>query len=49
MAVPNCNSKEQYRTVLDDKAEGVFQGKIFVRQPAQKTDGQMMEPGASVV
>nr|WP_321444400.1 Fe-S cluster assembly protein SufD [uncultured Cohaesibacter sp.] len=41
-AVPNCNSKEQYRTVLDDKAEGVFQGKIFVRQPAQKTDGQMM-------
>ena len=41
-AVPHCNSKEQYRTVLDDKAEGVFQGKIYVRQPAQKTDGQMM-------
>jgi Fe-S cluster assembly protein SufD len=41
-AVPNCNSKEQYRTVMDDKAQGVFQGKIFVRQPAQKTDGQMM-------
>ncbi|SNY93770.1 Fe-S cluster assembly protein SufD [Cohaesibacter sp. ES.047] len=41
-AVPNCNSKEQYRTVMDDKAEGVFQGKIIVRQIAQKTDGQMM-------
>lgn len=41
-AVPNCNSKEQYRTVMDDKAEGVFQGKILVRSIAQKTDGQMM-------
>lgn len=41
-AVPNCNSKEQYRTVMADKAAGVFQGKIIVRQPAQKTDGQMM-------
>ncbi|WP_319531637.1 Fe-S cluster assembly protein SufD [uncultured Cohaesibacter sp.] len=41
-ATPNCNSKEQYRTVLDDKAEGVFQGQIVVRQYAQKTDGQMM-------
>ena len=41
-AVPNCNSKEQYRTVLDDKAEGVFQGQIVVRQYAQKTDAKMM-------
>ncbi|WP_316862728.1 Fe-S cluster assembly protein SufD [uncultured Cohaesibacter sp.] len=41
-AVPNCNSKEQYRTVLDDKAEGVFQGQIIVRQYAQKTDAKMM-------
>ena len=41
-AVPNCNSKEQYRTVMDDKSEGVFQGKILVRKIAQKTDGQMM-------
>ena len=40
--VPNCNSKEQYRTVLDGRAEGVFQGKIYVRQPAQKSDAQMM-------
>ncbi|WP_319499217.1 Fe-S cluster assembly protein SufD [uncultured Cohaesibacter sp.] len=41
-AVPNCNSKEQYRTVLDDKAVGVFQGQIIVRQYAQKTDAKMM-------
>lgn len=41
-AVPNCNSKEQYRTVLDDRAQGVFQGKIIVKPQAQKTDGQMM-------
>lgn len=41
-AVPNCNSKEQYRTVLDDRAQGVFQGKIIVKPHAQKTDGQMM-------
>nr|WP_319388982.1 Fe-S cluster assembly protein SufD [uncultured Cohaesibacter sp.] len=40
--VPNCNSKEQYRTVLDDKAVGVFQGQIIVRQYAQKTDAKMM-------
>ncbi|PLW77443.1 Fe-S cluster assembly protein SufD [Cohaesibacter celericrescens] len=41
-AVPNCNSKEQYRTVMDDRAESVFQGKIIVQPIAQKTDGQMM-------
>jgi Fe-S cluster assembly protein SufD len=27
--------------VLDDEARGVFQGKIIVRQHAQKTDGKM--------
>jgi Fe-S cluster assembly protein SufD len=27
--------------VVDDEAQGVFQGKIIVRQHAQKTDGQM--------
>lgn len=35
---PNCNSFEEYVGVLDDKAVGVFNGKIFVRQDAQKTD-----------
>lgn len=41
-AVPHCNSRELFKTVLDDEATGVFQGKIIVRQHAQKTDGRMM-------
>ncbi|MCP8940288.1 Fe-S cluster assembly protein SufD [Alsobacter sp. SYSU M60028] len=41
-AVPDCVSRELYKTVLDDEATGVFQGKIIVQQPAQKTDGKMM-------
>jgi Fe-S cluster assembly protein SufD len=34
-----CESRQVFKNVLADKAEGVFQGKIFVRRPAQKTDG----------
>lgn len=34
-------SRELFKTVVDDAAQGVFQGKIIVRQYAQKTDGQM--------
>ncbi|KZL17579.1 FeS cluster assembly protein SufD [Pseudovibrio axinellae] len=41
-AVPECESREYYRTVVDDKARAVFQGKIIVEPAAQKTDGQMM-------
>ncbi len=41
-AVPNCVSEELEKTVLDDAARGVFQGKIVVRPDAQKTDGRMM-------
>lgn len=37
-AVPNCPSNELYRAVLDDKSRGVFNGKILVRQDAQKTN-----------
>jgi Fe-S cluster assembly protein SufD len=40
-AVPHGNSRELFRTVADGSAQGVFQGKIIVRQHAQKTDGQM--------
>ncbi len=40
-AVPHGTSRELFRTVVDDEAQGVFQGKIIVRQHAQKTDGQM--------
>jgi Fe-S cluster assembly protein SufD len=33
--------REQFKTVIDGDATGVFQGKIIVRQIAQKTDGKM--------
>ncbi|HVM88976.1 MAG TPA: Fe-S cluster assembly protein SufD [Puia sp.] len=35
---PNCFSNELYKGVLNDEATGVFNGKIFVRQQAQKTN-----------
>jgi len=41
-AVPHCESREVYKGVLDDTARGVFQGKIVVRQDAQKTDGHQL-------
>ena len=37
-AMPHCNSHQLYKGVLDDRAKGVFNGKIFVRPDAQKTD-----------
>lgn len=39
-AKPNCNSFEVYKTILDDRAHGVFNGKIFVYEDAQKTDAK---------
>ncbi|MFK7839140.1 MAG: Fe-S cluster assembly protein SufD [Bdellovibrionales bacterium] len=39
---PNCQSNQFYRTLLDDKARGVFQGKVHVHQIAQKTDGYQL-------
>lgn len=41
-AVPGCNSRELFKTVVDGAATGVFQGKIIVAPDAQKTDGKMM-------
>jgi Fe-S cluster assembly protein SufD len=35
---PNCLSNELYKGILNDQATGVFNGKIFVRQLAQKTN-----------
>jgi Fe-S cluster assembly protein SufD len=35
---PNCLSNELYKGILNDNATGVFNGKIFVRQLAQKTN-----------
>ena len=34
----HCDSNELYRGVLLDRATGVFNGKVFVRQDAQKTN-----------
>jgi Fe-S cluster assembly protein SufD len=39
-AHPSCNSHELYKGILDGKARGVFNGKIYVRQDAQKTDAK---------
>ncbi len=41
-AVPNCTSREIFRSVVDDRAHSVFQGRIIVRPDAQKTDAKMM-------
>lgn len=37
-AKPNSYSNELYKGIMDDKSRGVFNGKIFVRQDAQKTN-----------
>jgi Fe-S cluster assembly protein SufD len=39
-AYPHCASHELYKGILDGKAHGVFNGKIYVRQDAQKTDAK---------
>ncbi len=35
--VPNCNSNELYKGILDEQARGSFMGKIIVHEGAQKT------------
>ncbi len=53
-AKPNCNSFEVYKGILGDRALGVFNGKIFVYEDAQKTDAKqtnqaiLLSPNASV-
>ncbi len=37
-ATPNCESHQNYKTILDGNATGVFNGKIFVEREAQKTN-----------
>ena len=39
-AMPHCNSHEVYKGILDGNSRGVFNGKIFVREDAQKTDAK---------
>jgi Fe-S cluster assembly protein SufD len=38
----DCQSREVFKTVLNDEGHGVFQGRIIVRPHAQKTDAKMM-------
>ena len=35
---PNCKSYQKVKNVLSSKSKGIFQGKIFVKDVAQKTD-----------
>ena len=37
-AQPHCSTRELYKGIVDDKARGVFVGRILVRPGAQKTD-----------
>jgi len=39
-AKPHCESHELYKAILDGQSRGVFNGKIFVREQAQKTDAK---------
>jgi Fe-S cluster assembly protein SufD len=38
---PHAISREMYKGVLDDRARGVFQGRVIVAEDAQKTDSLM--------
>lgn len=40
-AVPHTGSRELVRNIVTGNAHGVFQGRINVHQPAQKTDAKM--------
>ncbi|MFA8300013.1 MAG: Fe-S cluster assembly protein SufD [Hyphomicrobiales bacterium] len=37
-AVPNCNSNELFKGILDDEASAVFNGYVYVAKDAQKTN-----------
>jgi Fe-S cluster assembly protein SufD len=53
-AMPNSQSNQLYKGLLDEKSSGVFNGKIFVRQDAQQTNAYqsnkniLLVPTASV-
>ncbi len=36
--VPNCTSNQFYKGILDEEAQGSFQGRIHVKKDAQKTE-----------
>lgn len=37
---PHCHSWEMYKSILNDEAQSIFKGKIFVQKDAQKTDAK---------
>ncbi|MBL6785927.1 MAG: Fe-S cluster assembly protein SufD [Candidatus Pelagibacter bacterium] len=39
---PNCQSYQKIKNVLNNESKGVFQGKIFVKNIAQKTDAYQL-------
>lgn len=39
-ARPHCVSRQFYNGILDERAHGVFHGRIIVHKPAQKTDAK---------
>jgi Fe-S cluster assembly protein SufD len=39
---PNCKSYQKIKNVLNDQSKGVYQGKIFVKNIAQKTDAYQL-------
>ncbi len=39
-AQPHCNSRQFYNGILDERAHGVFHGRIIVHKDAQKTDAK---------
>jgi Fe-S cluster assembly protein SufD len=41
-AAPGCQSREEFKSVVGDRARAVFQGKILVSPGAQQTDAKMM-------
>ena len=41
-SAPNCHSYQKVKNVLNDESKGVYQGKIFVKNIAQKTDAYQL-------
>ena len=44
-AAERCESRQVYKKVLKNGAQGIFQGKILVKPGAQKTDGYQISQG----
>jgi len=39
---PNCKSYQKVKNVLDSESKGIYQGKVFVKDIAQKTDAYQL-------